>query len=102
VDQAINQVLAAERDAREAVERCRAEAEAILAAAEERVGRIGRSTERRVRAAHRTADRAVERALKELLGADVGEDDHAAAVADEARVDRAVETLADEIVGPHP
>jgi vacuolar-type H+-ATPase subunit H len=72
VDQAINQVLVAERDAREAVERCRGEAAAIHAAAQERAREIGQRTERRVKAARRTADRAVERALKGLLSADPG------------------------------
>jgi hypothetical protein len=99
VDQAINRVLSAERDAREAVERCRAEAAAIHAAAAVRAGEIGRRTERRVKAAHLAADRAVERALKELLSADGGAVVHEAAAADDPRIDRAVEALADEIVG---
>jgi hypothetical protein len=99
VDQAINQVLVAERDAREAVERCRGEAAAIHAEAEERAREIGKRTERRVKAAHRTADRAVARALKDLLSADPGAGAQDGAGVDAARVERAVDALADDIVG---
>jgi vacuolar-type H+-ATPase subunit H len=99
VDRAMNEVLSAEREARDAVERCRAEAVRILAAAEEGARRIAQRTEDRVKLAGRVADQAVERALRELQGT---EDGPAAAVSDaEARepLDRAVHDLVEEILG---
>lgn len=102
VDLAINQVLAAECDARTLVEACRAEAERILDQAEVRARRIARRTERRVQAAHRIADATVGRTLRHL-----GEDSargmlgHAAET-DEERLGRAVARLVREIVGASP
>jgi cell division septum initiation protein DivIVA len=94
-------VLAAEREAREAVEHCRAEAARILAQAEERVRGIRHRAEQRIRLAHRIADRAVEHTLLDLRGlaAEPGE-----AItknqADEV-LDQALDLLIDEILdGP--
>ena len=99
VDLAINRVLAAEREAREAVEQCRAEAALILNAAEERARAVTSRTERRIKAVHRIADRAVERALSELRK-EPGDE----VVPEEAgraggRLERALDVLVCEIVG---
>jgi hypothetical protein len=102
VDRAINQVLAAEREAREAVEECRARAAQMVAEAEDRARAVAKRTERRIKAAHRIADMAVERALKELLGK------APRAVVAERRTsgtkgsEQAVEVLADEIIDAAP
>ena len=99
VDLAMNQVLAAEQEAREAVTACGEEARKILAQAEELARGISRRTERRVKAAHRIADQAVERALGDLSdwGSDAG--DPGALDAGEERLERALDRLVDEIVG---
>ena len=102
VDQAMNQVLAAEQRAREAVERCRAEASAIVGAAEKGARRITRRTERRIKAAHRIADDGVDRVLHELLVTEAGDGSDGADDAERARVERAVAQLVDEIVGGSP
>jgi F0F1-type ATP synthase membrane subunit b/b' len=102
VDRAINQVLTAEREAREAVEQCRARAAQVVAEAEDRARAVAKRTERRIKQAHRIADMAVERALKELLGkaprAVVGASRSPGAKGS----DRAVAVLADEIIDPAP
>ena len=103
VDRAINQVLSAEREARERVERCRVEAANIVAAAEVRARAISERTEKRIKAAHRIADAAVELALADLMGeapkaiagTDVGQ-------VGGGRLERAIETLLDEITGTEP
>lgn len=74
VDAAINQVLAAEQSARAAVEQCRLEAEALVAAATARARDISAAGERRVRLAHRLADRGIERALAALRDTGTGEE----------------------------
>ena len=101
VDRAMNQVLLAEQEACDAVEQCRAEAARILAEAEERVRRIGEGAERRIRLAHRIADRAVERAQQGLRGPDAGPESEISAREARELVDRAVDLLVDEILdGP--
>ena len=102
VDLAINQVLSAERDARAAVEVCQEEARRILAEAEEYGRRISQRTERRVKAAHRTADAAVERALQGLMKAEGRAATSHAAEANEERLGHAVDLLVDEMVGASP
>lgn len=99
VDEAINRVLAAERDARKAVEQCRSEATHIIAAAEERARRISGRAEKRINAAHRIADRAVERALAELRGKVQERQGDRDSARDRERIDQAVATLVDEIIG---
>jgi vacuolar-type H+-ATPase subunit H len=99
VDRVMNQVLAAEQEAREAVEQCRAEAAQILAEAEDNAREIERRAERRLRLTDRIADRAVEAALRELRTSGSGAgaampDSEAGAV-----LDRAVDALVDEILG---
>jgi len=99
VDQVMNQVLLAEREAREAVARCRSEAAQIRVAAEEDARRIADRTEGRIKLAGHIADRAVERTLRGLQGTEPG----AAAAVPEGEVrellDRAVDGLVDEILG---
>ena len=102
VDRAMNEVLAAEQTAREAVDRCRAEADAVLAAAEERARRIVRRTEHRIKAAHRTADGGVDRVLRELFRTEPGAGPGSAVDAEAARIARAVERLAKEMIGEGP
>lgn len=101
VDAAFNRVLAAEAEARQRVEECRRETSTILAAAEARARRITRRTDQRVQLAHRLADAQVAQALSGLLAED------AAKVptdldADMGPLDRAIATLADEILAPTP
>jgi hypothetical protein len=100
VDLAMNQVLAAERDAREAVAACRQEAQRILEAAEERVLRISRRAERRVKVAHRVADAAVDRALLGLGREKGGRPAGPAGEVGDGSLDRAIDRLVDEILGP--
>ena len=66
VDLVMNEVLAAEGEARQAVEKCRAQAAQIVAEAEERARRIRRRTECRIKQIHRIADLSVDRTLREL------------------------------------
>jgi hypothetical protein len=66
VDLAINRVLAAERSAREMLERHRREVARFLNEEEQRAAAIGRRAEARMRDAHRIADLAEERAQTEL------------------------------------
>jgi hypothetical protein len=67
VDEAMNRVLAAERDARLAVAECRAEAARIIAAAERRARALAGRSEAHIKAAHRRADAAIENALADLV-----------------------------------
>jgi hypothetical protein len=102
IDLAMNQVLAAERDARQAVEACRADAKRILDETEERTRRIARRTERRIKAAHGVADAAVERALRSLAE---GPGEPAAGIAgdgDRERLERALDRLVDEMLDTSP
>ena len=102
VDQAINQVLAAEREASEAVARCRAEAERIRTAAEERARALAERTERRIQVTHWIADRAVERALAELRERGTRQADRTREALDDAHLERALDALVEEIVGAEP
>jgi len=102
VDQAMNQVLEAEREARDAVERCRAEAARILAAAEEGVRRIDQRAERRIKLVDRMADRAVERARQELEGRRSSLELAMPEVEIRELLDCAVDDLVEEILGERP
>jgi len=102
VDLAINRVLAAERDARAAVETCREDAERILDQAEAHSRRISRRSEQRVKAAHQIADARVERTLRRLAEDDVHGLAGPVTETDEERLERALERLVDEIVGGSP
>ena len=101
VDRAMNQVLLAEQEARDAVEQCRAEAARIRAEAEERARRIAQGAERRIRLAHRIADRAVARAQQRLRGPDSGSGLAIPTREARALLERAVDALVEEILdGP--
>lgn len=102
VDRAMNQVLAAEQEAREAVEQCRAEAAQILAEAEQRARRVGRSTERRIRLIHQIADRAVDLVLEGLDSPGPGQGPGMPQGKAREVLDRAVNALVDEIIGGSP
>jgi hypothetical protein len=99
VDLAMNQVLAAEREARAAVEACREDARRILEDASSRSRRISRRADRRVQATQRIADAAVERAVGELSSSEPGRESGQAAETDDERLTQAVERLVEEIVG---
>jgi hypothetical protein len=98
----MNKVLAAEQRAREAVEQCRRQANALVAKEEERARRLARRTERRIKAAHRIADKAVERSLRELGRGEVSGEPGTGIDTEDARVRRAVARLVEEIIGSHP
>jgi vacuolar-type H+-ATPase subunit H len=102
VDDAINRVLMAEREAREAVEQCRGEAARILAAAEEAAREVSSRAEGRIQSVRGTADRAVERALAELRIEAGGQPRGGDASREGGRLDRAVDALIDEILGAGP
>ncbi|MEA3278390.1 MAG: hypothetical protein U9Q81_24465 [Pseudomonadota bacterium] len=97
VDQAMNRVLAAEREAVEAVERCRMEAARILTDAEEQARRVSRRVDERIKAANRIADKSVEGSLREILGSEP--EAAASGARDIERLDRAVHALVSEIIG---
>jgi len=99
VDRAMSQVLLAEREARDAVSRCRDEAAQILAAAEEDTRRIADRAEDRVKLAARLADRAVELTLQELQGSEPGSAPAGSEADVRDRLDRAVDDLVEEILG---
>lgn len=98
VDAVFNRVLAAEAQAREQVEGCRAQAAALLAAAEERARRIVRRADRRLRRAHAIADTGVARALADLKAAGAEGEPEAAPEEMLARLDQAIEALVSEII----
>lgn len=96
VEAAMNRVLAAEEQAQLTLERCRAEAEELIAAADAKASRISARTEERLKAAHRIADAMIERTLAALENGEATPD------ADErvrGRLEAAIAALADEIVG---
>jgi len=96
LDAAFNRVLAVEAQARVAIERCREQAAARVAAAEREARAIARRAERRIQAAHRIADRGIARALTELAAADDGS---AGPTPDTAMVDALAAALAAELTG---
>jgi len=100
VDAAFNRVLAAEAKAREAVEECRQEAAAVLAAAEEHARRIASRADHRLLRAHRIADAQVARALSDLLTPTPTEPKADLDAETLANLDRAIAALADEILRP--
>lgn len=110
VDEAMNLVLAAERDARLAVAECRSEAARLIAEAEARARALAGRSEARIKLAHRIADAAIARALAELAevapdpglvlgsnGASRGVSGESAAIPEP--LSRALERLAGEILG---
>jgi len=100
VDRAINQVLEAEREARDAVALCRAEALKILAAAEEDARRTARRTECRITLVHRIADRAVDRALNELRKTPADSESRMLEADVHSLVNLALDELVEEVLNP--
>jgi vacuolar-type H+-ATPase subunit H len=98
VDGVMNEVLMAEQEARAAVDQCRAQAARIVAEAEGRARRIGQRNERRIRLTHRIADRAVERALRELRGPQSGQAPEIPEGEAAELLYRAVDALVEEIL----
>lgn len=66
VDPAINRVLAAEAEAREAVAECERQAAELVSRTETRCRLVSQQTERHMQRAQQIADQGVERALAEL------------------------------------
>jgi hypothetical protein len=104
-DEAMNRVLAAERDARLAVAECRAEAARLIATAESQARALASLSEAHIKTAHRRADAAIARALAELAqtplpdqaaGEDAG---HETGTADAAPLAEILDVLVDEILG---
>lgn len=104
IDRAIDQVLAAEGEARAAVAQCHAEAQRILATAQESAHRIAQRTEGRIGLAHRIADQAVDVALAKL-DAPQSQSEPAPATGGDGMVsdvlEKAVDALVDEILQGH-
>lgn len=104
-DEAMNRVLAAERDARLAVAECRAEAARLIAAAESQARTLASRSEAHIKTAHRRADAAIARALAELARTPLpdqgtGNDaDHTKATADGAALAKVLDVLVNEILG---
>ena len=98
VDLAINRVLQAEREAREAVARCRREALQSLEAAREQARRIRRRVDQRLILVQKRAEAGVERALS--AGRSGGRRTDAAAFPSreqQQRLEAAIEALAAEM-----
>lgn len=97
---AINRVLEAEHDACEAMRECDMQAEAVLREAREKARRIGQRAEQRIQLWYLTSDRRAAKRLNELdnrAQAFEGDPPESAELSAEWR--RAVERLADELIG---
>lgn len=99
IDAAFNRVLAAETAARERVEACRGEAERLVSRAEERARRIASRADDRVLAVQRLAEAGLRRALAELPGVPSETPGAELDLLTNTRLIRAVEALADEMIG---
>jgi vacuolar-type H+-ATPase subunit H len=99
IDSAFNRVLAAEAAAREGVERCRGEAERLVAAAEQRARRIANRTDERILAVQRIADMGLERALSDLAAAASAGEGEVMDSEIDGRLGAAIAALADEMIG---
>jgi regulator of protease activity HflC (stomatin/prohibitin superfamily) len=100
VDLAINRVLGAEAEARDAIADCRRQAEALLARAEADARRIAERAERRIRDAQAIADRGIARALAALRESAAAEPGVGAP--DAERLEATVARLARELTEPPP
>lgn len=103
IDLAINAVLAAEHAARAAVVACREQAGRLLEEAAERERGVAARAERRIKQAHRIADAAVDRRLRQL--AEQTPDPEAARadqILEGAWIDAALDGLVEEILGSRP
>jgi regulator of protease activity HflC (stomatin/prohibitin superfamily) len=99
IDDAMNRVLAAEQAARDAVDGCRRQADAIITGAEAAARAVSSRAERRMRLAHGIADRGIERALSALRSA---ESTSPESLPDPGRIDAVVARLARELTEPDP
>ena len=104
VDEAMNRVLAAERDARLAVAECRAEASRLVAEAESRARGLAGRSEAHIKFAHRLADAAIAQAIAGLAEVGPGTASGTRVARSDSKVapeplTSAVEALMDEILG---
>ena len=99
IDDAMNRVLAAEQAARDAVDGCRRQADAIITGAEAAARDVSSRAERRMRLAHGIADRGIERALSALRSAESASPE---SPPDPGRIDAVVGRLARELTEPDP
>jgi vacuolar-type H+-ATPase subunit H len=98
---AINRVLEAEQMAREAMQECDRQAEAMLRDARERARRIGQRAEQRIQLWYLNSDRRAEQRLSDLdRQAQACKDDPLEPTTLSAEWRRTVEWLADELIGP--
>jgi vacuolar-type H+-ATPase subunit H len=98
VELAVNRVLAAERDAAQAVERCRREAQVLVEQGRQRARRVLDRAEARIARAHATSDRSLEMRLAEIRAASASLAGRPLVEeADLARVQDAVPRLAAEL-----
>jgi hypothetical protein len=103
VEAAIARVLAAEREARAAIDACEREAEAVRAAARSREKRIAERAAQRIAAIRAGMAAKLARRLAAIEAETVGPDPEAARDgAAWARLDAAVARLADELTGAGP
>lgn len=102
VEQAMNRVLQAERDAEQAVEACRREAVEIRQAAQLRARRIAERTNERLAICHMRCNSKLRHALREqerLSASQTGESSYRL---DAAALTAVVEALARDLTGPDP
>ena len=99
VDAAIAQVLQAERDAREEVQRCAREAEATVEQAHERARQIARRAAHRSVRVQRWSAAILQRQLDEIAAQQARIEQSPAAADAPAQLQRAVEALAAQLTG---
>lgn len=98
-DEAMNTVLRAERDAREAIDACRAEAERTLAEAREQARRIARRTDARISALHTRCTIDLHRRVEAMLDGEREPNTPLPAASEDEVLQAAVDALAAELVG---
>lgn len=101
-DRAFNRVLAMEESVRTRIEACRDAAAAVIKEAEERARCVHERAETRLLRAHRLADASVERALDSLRLSEPTALDEEPGAAALARLEQAIETLADDLIALGP
>lgn len=99
VDAAIARVLQAERDAREDVQRCSRDAEALLEQAQEGVRQIARRAAHRGVRAQRWSATTLQQQLEALAAQQSQVEQSSALAHDPDRLQRAVEALAAQLTG---
>lgn len=91
---AMQQALAAEKQAREAIRGCEQQAEALREQARERARRISARTEQRINWVHNHCARELERRLAEMVAADEGGEDTGPPGPDNRLLEEAIRELA--------